>query len=124
MAEPVDSLVTLIESADNLPAGLNIYPYPVEQLVVPAIVIRPDTPWMEPDRFCFERERYVAIPVVSASTPGDGIAMLRLLSLAIIGALVSPWDWESVDGPVIDESTGTPFLANRIRLLFRNGGTA
>lgn len=121
MASPSEEFGTLLEAV-TLPVGTNIYLAPANQIVAPAIVLRPDTPWMEQSRFCAELERYVAICVVSASTPGDGIALLRTLSLAILSALAPPWDWESVDGPVIDESTGTPFLANRVRLKYANGG--
>jgi len=115
-------LVTLLGDAD-LPSGTNIYPSPTDKVEAPAIVIRPDSPWMQPNRFCAELESYNAVCVVTASTPSDGIAMLRLLSLAIIDVLESPWDWVSVEGPVIDESTGVPFMASRVRLTYANGGS-
>lgn len=105
-----------------MPSPLHLYSYPTPKIEVPAIVIRPDPQWMVPDRFCNDLERYSAICAVTASSPGDGIALLRLLSLAIIEALVPPWDWESVEGPIIDDTTGVPFLANRVRLTYKNGG--
>lgn len=77
---------------------------------------------MEPNTFCLELERYNAVCAVTASSPGEGLAMLRLLTLAIIEALVAPWDWVSVEAPIIDESTGVPFLACRVRLTYKNGG--
>jgi hypothetical protein len=119
VATPAEQLQTLIAGLDDLPAGLNIYAAPTDKIVAPAIVIRPGPQWMAQDSFCFALERYAVMPVVTASTPLEGIAMLRSLSLAIIGALESPWDWESVDGPVIDETTGVPFLANRVNLTYR-----
>lgn len=118
---PSELLAALIADLEGLPPGLNIYASPVDKIKAPAIVIRPGPSWMVPERFCDALERYQAIAVVSASTPLDGVRMLRDLSLAIINALVSPWDWESVDGPVIDETTGVPFLANRVNLTYRGG---
>lgn len=115
-------LQTILAELDDLPSGLNIYSAPTDKIEPPALVIRPGPSWMEPDRFCRDLERYSVIAVVTASSPSDGIAMLRLLSLAIINGLVPPWDWTSVDGPVIDESTSAPLLANRVQLTYRNGG--
>jgi hypothetical protein len=109
----------MIAELDGLPDGLNIYSSPTDKITAPAIVIRPASDWMAQDRFCDHLERYAAMPVVTASTPADGIAMLRTMSLAIIGGLQSPWDWESVSGPVIDRTTDTPLLANRVNLTYK-----
>ena len=122
MADPAGELQAIIAGIEGMPDGLNIYPAPEQNIVAPAVVIRPDTPWLAPDRFCFDMERYAAVVVVTASTPADGIALLRSMLLLIIGALVSPWDWEQADGPVVDETTGVPFLAARLRLKYSNGG--
>jgi hypothetical protein len=108
---------------DGLPSGLNIYPAPEEKVVAPAIVIRPAINWMQPHAYCDELERWDAMPVVTASSPTDGITELRNMVLAIIRSLVPPWDWETVEGPVIDETTGVPFLACRVRLTYRAGGS-
>lgn len=115
-------MITLLSDAEIDVDGLNFYSYPTDKITPPAIVIRPDAQWMLPDRFCNDLEHYSAICAVTASSPGDGIALLRLLSLAIIEALAPPWDWESVEGPIIDDTTGAPFLANRVRLTYKNGG--
>ena len=116
MATPAEDLAAYIATLEGLPAGLNIYGAPQAKVMAPAIVIRPGGTWMAQANFCAHLERYSAICVVSASTPEDGIAMLRTLSLAVIDGLQSPWDWESVEGPVIDQTTGVPFLANRVNL--------
>lgn len=123
MASPSEDLAELLADVDGFPSGLNVYAFPTDKIEPPAIVIRPDSPWMAPDTFCLEQERYNAVAVVTASTPGDGIALLRLLSLGIINALIPPWDWETVEAPIIDDSTGVPFLANRVRLTYKNGGS-
>lgn len=119
---PVDELTTVLAGVDGLPAGLNLYGAPTDKIEPPAIVIRPNPAWISHGDFCRYLERYTAICVVSASSPADGIAMLRLLSLAIIAALTEPWDWTAVEGPVIDETTGVPLLANRVQLTYANGG--
>jgi hypothetical protein len=122
MSDPAGELKTLIEGLAGMPDGLNVYAAPSEKIKAPAVVIRPDTPWLAPSRFCFDEERYAAVAVVSANTPEDGIAMLRSVLLKIVEALPSPWAWEQAEGPVIDETTGVPFLAARLRLTYSNGG--
>ena len=122
MSSPAEDLQGLLAGISGMPAGLNIYPAPTQKVVAPALVIRPDTPWISQDRFCYDLERYAVIAVVTASSPTDGIALLRDMFLRVIGALVSPWDWEQAEGPVIDETTGVPFLAARLRLTYKNGG--
>lgn len=116
---PPETLAGIIATLPGLPSGLNIYASPTDKVKAPAVVIRPGPTWMEQDGFCWALERYQAVCVVTASTPTDGIRMLRDLSRAIIAGLPSPWDWESVEGPVIDETTGVPFLANRVNLTFK-----
>ena len=122
MADPVDGLVTDVLSA-LADAGLdnvNVLDGPTPQIKAPAVVIRPDTPWVVPSNFCYDEQRYQAIMVVSAATPGDGRRMLYTISQAIRSSLTEGWSWESVNAPIVDETTGVPFLAAAIRLLYRN----
>ena len=121
MSIPSEGLATALEASDALSEGVSIYPGPAPQIVPPAIVIRPAEPWIEPSTFCDGLERYHAIAVVSASTPRDGIDELYTIIQGIKAALPDTWDWETVGQPVIDESTGTAFLAAPVRLLYRNG---
>jgi len=122
---PSEALATALEASGALSDGISIYPGPAPQIVPPAIVIRPAEPWIEPSTFCDGLERYHAIAVVTAATPRDGVAELYIIIQAIRDALVgdpgSKWDWESVGQPVIDESTGTAFLAAPVRLTYREG---
>jgi hypothetical protein len=122
MADPAGELATLIEGIDDLPDGFNVYAAPSEKITAPAAVIRPDAPWLIPSKFCNDEERYAVVVVVTANTPSDGVAMLRSVLLQIIEALTSPWDWEQADAPLIDETTGVPFLVARLRLKYLNGG--
>jgi hypothetical protein len=122
LPDPAGDLAALIADIDDMPDGLSVYAAPSEKVNAPAIVIRPDTPWISPDKMCHDLERYAAIVVVTANTPEDGIALLRSMLLKIIDALVSPWNWVQAESPVIDETTGVPFLAARLRLTYSNGG--
>jgi hypothetical protein len=123
MAYPGAALVTMI--ADALPSGVNTYDTPTPNLTAPAVVVRPDEPWIVPDKFCHDRQRYVAIGVVQAATPQDGIKRLYDIATAIIDAVSvedSAWSFDSVGAPVIDETTGLAYLAAPIRLSYRNSG--
>lgn len=122
MSDPVGDLVTLLEGIADMPDGMSVLAAPEESITAPALVIKPDAPWITPDRFCFDLEHYSVVAAVSASTPEEGLAMLRDMMLKIIAALVSPWDWVEVQIPVVDSSTGVPFLAARLRLEYKNGG--
>ena len=130
MATPIEGLSALLVASSDLPAGTSIYPGPTNQIVAPAVVIRPDEPWLEPGgHFCYDLQRYVAIPLVSASSPEDGIGRLYLMARAIIEAIDSTvaesgWSWISVGSALVDESTGTAFLAAPVRLQYRNGDPA
>lgn len=123
---PSKALAEALEASEAIPAGVSIYPGPASQLVVPAIVIRPDEPWIEEDRFCDFLEHYVAIAVVSASSPEDGVASLYAIIRGIFTAIDeadSGWSWVNAGLPVIDETTGTAFLAATVRLNYRNSGS-
>jgi hypothetical protein len=60
------------------------------------------------------------VAVVSASTPQDGEAELYSLSHLIMDNLTDGWEFVSVSRPVVDQSTGTPYLAAIIRLRYLN----
>jgi len=122
LPDPAADLAALIADISDMPAGLSVYAAPSEKITAPAVVIRPDTPWISPDKFCHDLERYTAVVVVTANTPEEGIGLLRSMLLKIIDALVSPWNWVEAQGPVVDQSTGVPFLAARLRLTYSNGG--
>ena len=114
---PSDELVEALLSDDLL--GANVYPAPAEQIAAPAVVLRPDEPWITKGRP--EVERYAAVAVVTASSPAQGIAELhRIVHRVMADALsLSGWAWVEVGTAIIDESTGTPFLAARVRLEYR-----
>lgn len=131
MLIPSEGLSALLRESDAIPGGTSVYGGPAPQIVPPAVVIRPDEPWIEDGAdaggWCQYLEHYVAIAVVSASTPEDGVAALYEIIRGIFTAIdeaTSGWSWVSAGLPVIDETTGTAFLAAPVRLNYRNSGEA
>lgn len=126
MSIPTAALAELLDASEAIPDAVSIYPGPAAQLVTPAIVLRPDEPWIEDgDRFCAYLEHYVAIAVVSAASPEDGVASLYAIIHGIFTAIdesQSGWSWVTAGLPIIDETTGTAFLAAPVRLNYRNSG--
>ncbi len=125
MSTPSEDLSALLVASESLPVGVSVYGGPTNQIVPPAIVIRPDEPWIEPDAFCRDLQRYVAIVVVSAASPEDGTNKMYAIAQGVVDAVneageATPWEWVSTGAPIIDESTGTAFLASSVRLKYRN----
>lgn len=118
---PWDRIADAITPGPGDPAA-NVYRAFAEQLEAPALVIRPDDPWMEPHAFSFDQERYAIIAAVTASTPADGVATLYALLRHVIGAVLDleGVSYESVTAPIIDESTGAPFLAATVHVIYRS----
>ena len=122
--DPWQVLAEQIRDETSLPVGVSVYDGPTNQLVPPAVVIRPDSPWLEVARqYCLDLQRYVAVAVVSASDASSGLSVLYRIQWAVRAAteaLGNGWEWVSVGAPVIDQSTGSAYLAAPIRLEYRN----
>jgi hypothetical protein len=103
-----------------LPVQWSVIRGPISSLEAPAVVLRADEPWIIPSAFCHDQQNYAAVAVVSASTPQDGEAELHSLSHLIMDNLIEGWEFVSVSRPVVDQSTGTPYLAAIIRLRYLN----
>ena len=119
--DPWDALAEACTS--TLPEGVSIYSAPTNQLVPPALVIRPDNPWVEVSRdYCLDLQRYVGVAVVTASSPQSGMSKLYQILWGLRAALrtLEGWDWVNMGSPVIDESTGSAYLAAPIRLTYKN----
>lgn len=114
---PWETLAALIDLED-----VNVYPTPQETIVPDAVVIRPDTPWIAPgDATWNDEERYAAVVLVTAATPGDGLVRLHTIVHGVLDAARrASWELDNVSSPVVDETTGTPFLAATISLIYRN----
>lgn len=104
--------------ADRL-EGANIYPAPPSQVATPAIVLRPDVPWIIPDTFGWDKEAYVAVCVVNASDPRSGMTELYGLVQIVMAACDDAFSFVEAGTPVIDETTGTPLLAATVRVTHR-----
>jgi hypothetical protein len=109
-------------AATVVPSDVNVYSTATDKLVAPALVIRPDEPWREPDRYCADLQHYVAVAVVTASTPQDGTDKLYAIHSALMETLPAGWAFVGVSGIVINETMQTPLLASALRLTYRNNG--
>jgi len=123
MMRPWEQLAQALEPVEGEPEA-NIYPAFAEgDLVAPAIVLAPDDPWMEPHAYGYDQERYVAVAAVKASAGSlSGVEDLYQLVRHILrrASSIEGVAYEDVSAPVIDTTTGTPFLAVRVRLTYRN----
>ena len=120
MATPWAAFAEYAETV--VPEDVNVYSTATDKLVAPALVIRPDEPCRTPDRYCADLQRYVAVAVVTASTPQDGTDKLYAIHSALMASLPDGWAFVSVSGIVVNESLGTPLLASALRLSYRNNG--
>ena len=119
MALPWEELAAY--AATVLPLGTNVYEGPQPILVPPAMVIRPDNPWREPQSFCNDLQHYVAVFVVSASSANpeaDGQRKIYHMTSTLLKDLPEGWSFVSAGGMVVDESTGSQLLASALRLSF------
>lgn len=103
-----------------VPDGVNVLSTVSPKIVPPAVVIRPDEPWREPDAFCYDLQHYVAVIVVAPASPADGTDLIYRIQTALVQSLPEGWDWTTMGGIVLDETTETDLLACAIRLTFRN----
>jgi len=119
MSTPGDELADHLES---IIPGANIYPAPANQIKPPAIVLRPDDPWIKPGPALGTlSEAWLAIAVVPAGDPRSGMDTLHTLLLDVIDGLPPAWALTDTGRPVVDESTGTPMLAAAARLRYAVG---
>lgn len=126
MSTPWDQLGELLDAAlvnvSDEP-NVNVYRTPTDQQIIPdAVVIRPDTPWIGNSESSWgDEERYAVVALVTASTPGDGLARLHgILHTVLDAARQAGWEFDTVTAPVVDESTGAPFLAATASFIYRN----
>ena len=121
MSTPNQSLIAALRASGDLS---EVSVHGVRSQVSPdAIVVRPDEPWGEPATFCDLLQHYIAIVVVSASSPEDGVDRIYDIALKLIDALPDSWEFVSIGAPIIDETTGTAFLAAPVRLNYKGEAT-
>lgn len=119
MPTPIDGLIEALGASGDL-SGISVHGVR-GQVKPPVIVVRPDDPWFEASNstFCLYFEHYLAIAVVTASSPEDGVGALYSMVRSIVDALPETWEFVSVGSPIIDESTGSAYLAAPVRLNFK-----
>lgn len=120
---PTDALAEIWKDSGSFD-GINILPAPVSSQIVPdAIVLRPDSPWATPQddgTYCWDHQRYVAVVVASASSSADAMRRIYRIWQLVINNLPAGWRFDTVDGLVLDQSTGTAFLATQVHLSYFN----
>lgn len=103
---------------------VNVYEAPPSQLQVPAIVIRPDSPWIaiEDDQtFGTWAEKYLAVCVAAAADPISSKDQLRdLVILARDAAELDLRTWRFTEASGIGESedAGVQYLAATVKVTY------
>ena len=118
MATPWDALASHLVTV--LPTGTNIYSTQTSTVVSPAVVIRPDDPWISvtSQSWCIDEQRYLLIAVAGSAEPQDAQIALYAMVQAVIQNLPAGWSFESVGSIILDQSTDTAFLVAPIRLRY------
>jgi hypothetical protein len=106
---------TIIDALAEAERFVNVYPLPTEGIAIPAIVIRPDEPWMEgvteDEPFATRRERYAVVLVTSSATASDGTVALRDMAKLVMGCEGAGWRWMETTAPVVTAANGVDYLA-------------
>ena len=102
-----------------LELNANVYAAPGSSIKAPAVVLRPDDPWIRPGpALGMLSEGWLAVAVAPAGDPKSGMDTLRSLLLGVIEALPEGWQLRDTGRPIVDESTGVPMLAAACRLTY------
>lgn len=107
---PWDVLAARVVALD--PAA-NVITGPAPAVEPDAIVIRPDEPWLvhTDSGYRHRPERYAALAAARVADPASSLAALYgMVGVILEAASDSGWDWESVSGITLDETTGVPLL--------------
>ena len=113
---PGEELAAVLVASDY-PA--NVYAYPAGSIKAPALVLRPDEPWMKPGpALGLLSEGWLAVAVAPAGDPRSGMDTLRNLLLELVDTLPAGWAFRETGRPIVDESTGIPMLAAAARLTY------
>lgn len=109
-------------SLDDFAARLvglgNIYPAPTTKPVTPpAVVLRPDEPWLEPGGYGWDDENFVALCVVGAANP-EATSQLHELARQVIEVTNGPYFYKESSEPFVYQQVGIDLLAMRIRITF------
>jgi hypothetical protein len=118
MSDPWDDFAARISA----PEGTNIYPAMAASLEVPAIVLVTDDPWIVSSGYSYDTEQYLAIALVEATAPEDGLAKLHALVHAIRDAGGDGYEIGDVSGvrsaSIPDD--GTQYLGSWVKWTYRD----
>jgi hypothetical protein len=122
---PRDELsAILVDLASATGVEVNVYAAPPALLAVPALVIRPDSPWRNIGTFTRAAERYAVVAVVQAGgDPGSLVDTLRELVVLVENAqdVGKAWQWTETTGIIQAAESGIDYLAATVRLTYLEG---
>ena len=96
---------------------VNVYDSPAAKIAVPALVVRPDTPWRTPGTFRKSAENYAVVAVVQAGDPASAIDQLRRLARLVEGVQdVASWRWVETSGVAQVAQDGIDYLGVTIKI--------
>lgn len=121
MSDPWDDFAARVQG--NIETDeITVYPALAEQIVPPAIVLAPDDPWFQSDAFSYDTERYLAICLVEATAPADGLDKLHRMVHAIRESGGDGWEIGDASGvrsaSIPDD--GTRYLGSWVRVSYRD----
>jgi hypothetical protein len=110
--DPLDTFAT------KLTGLANIYARPTtKQLALPAIVLRPDEPMLEPGGYGWDDFNFVAVCVVGVGGDQEATTQVKALAQSVKEAVDGAFWYKDTSGPFIDKTTGIDLLAVRVRLM-------
>jgi len=102
----------------SLAAEVQVYDTITDQLDVPCLVILPGSPWIEPNGFSIDTERYSAFAVTGSAAPSSAQRQMHQLLHFVRHHLPSGWAFESAAEPAQRKHQGATYLAAEARLTF------
>lgn len=125
MGGPSGDLAAAIAAlADAQDVAVDVHEAPPNQLTVPSLVIRPDTPWMvaagEDQPFGSIAEGYSVLAVVGSGDPISAKDQLRTLVRLVIGAAegMRTWRWIDTAGIRPVDNDGIEYLTATVRVKY------
>lgn len=114
----------LIDLAADQDVEVDVHEAPPNQLTVPSLVVRPDSPWMvaagDDQPFGTIAESYVVVAVVGAGDPISAKDQLRQLVRLAIGAAegLRTWRWIETSGIAPADNDGIEYLTSSTRVTY------
>ena len=97
---------------------MQVYETMTDQLDVPCLVLLPDDPWIEPNGFSIDQERYLAYALATSSTAPAAQRQLHVLLHFMRHNLPEGWAFVSAGPPAQRDHQGITYMAAETRLTF------